>query len=177
MRAGGPETPRFLSMRLVVLALVLCGCSRGGHDTPSEPADLQMVSAGNEPRKVLRYRIPKGTSQGLEVTVDMNVTAGEMGGPLPTIVMSILVAVEDVQGNGQMKVRTTITEPNARERADTKISAAALAGPLEKLKGIAIESTLSPSGRVSKGTVEGAKQLPDEIAQQLNGLTSTLEQY
>src|SRR5512143_1350013 len=80
-------------------------CRKHGEHQAAEPANLQMVSAGNEPRKVLRYRIPKGTSQGLELSVDMNLTAGEMGGQLPTIAMSMLVAVEDVAPNGEMKLR------------------------------------------------------------------------
>jgi hypothetical protein len=135
-----------------------------------------MVSLGNEPRKVLRYRIPKGTSQGIEVSVDMNVTAGDMGGPLPTITMSMLVAVEDVQASGQMKLHTTIIEATAHERADTKIPAVSLAGPLEKLKGLALASTLSPNGRASKSEIEGAKQLGADTAQQLETLTATLQQ-
>jgi hypothetical protein len=166
-------------MRSLVFGLVVAGaaCSKGGGDgSKVEPADLQIVSLGNEPRTVLRYRIPKGTSQGIEVSVDMNVNAGDMGGPLPTITMSMLVAVEDVAENGQMKVHTTIIEATARDRADAKIPAASIAGPLEKLKGIALSSTLSPNGRASKSEVEGAKQLPTDTAQQLETLTSTLQQ-
>ena len=165
------------SLVFVVAVIGGVGCSKGGDGaSKAEPPDLQIVSLGNEPRTVLRYRIPKGTSQGIEVSVDMNVNAGDMGGPLPTITMSMLVAVEDVDASGQMKVHTTIIEATARERADAKIPAASLAGPLEKLKGIALSSTLSPNGRASKSEIEGAKQLPDDTAQQLDTLTSTLQQ-
>lgn len=152
------------------------GCRKRGEHAAVEPANLQIVSAGNEPRRVLRYRIPKGTSQGLELSVDMNLTAGEMGGQLPTIDMAMLVAVEDVSPSGEMKLRTTIIDATARERTDSKINPVALAGPLERLKGIAIENTLQPNGQVSKGQVEGLKQLPDDSAQQLTALTTTLEQ-
>lgn len=151
-------------------------CGKGGDKTKVEPADLQMVSAGNEPRTVLRYRIPKGTSQGIDVAVDMNVNANDMGGPLPTITMQMLIAVEDVDASGQMKLHTTIVDATARDRDDAKISATSLAGPLEKLKGLAFASTLSPNGRSSKSVIEGAKQLPDDVAAQLTALTSTLEQ-
>ena len=166
-------------LSVIALSAVIASngaCRKHGEHQATEPANLQMVSAGNEPRKVLRYRIPKGTSQGLELSVDMNLTAGEMGGQLPTIAMSMLVAVEDVAPNGEMKMRTPMVDAVARERTDSKINPVALAGPLERLKGIAIESTLQPNGQVSKGQVEGLKQLPDNAAQQLTALTSTLEQ-
>jgi hypothetical protein len=170
---------RWRSLRVsgvaAVLVISLAACKKSGPDVPSEPPDLQMVSAGSEPRKVLRYRIAKGTTQGLEVAADMTLTAGEMGGPLPTIVMTMLVAVEDVGRDQQMKLRTTIVDATARERDDSKIPAAALSGPLETMKGIAIESLLSPEGRLSKAQIEGSKQLTEDVAKQLNSLTATFE--
>lgn len=159
----------------MVLVLAFAGCKNSGSDAPPERPDLQMVSAGSEPRKLLRYRIPKGTTQGLEIAADMTLTAGEMGGPLPTIVMTMLVAVEDVGRDQRMKLRTTIVDATAHEREDSKIPAAALNGPLETMKGLAIESMLSPDGRLSKAQLEGSKQLTEDVAKQLTGLTASFE--
>jgi hypothetical protein len=166
-----------MNHRLVAAFVILVAACEGKSDkqAPIEPPDLQMVSAGNSPRKLLRYHVPKGTSQSLEVTIDMSMTAGDMGGPVPTIVMSLLLGAEDVTPDGSIKLHTTIVDVTARDRTDSRIPASALAGPLEAMKGIALTSTLSPSGRVSKSQVEGGKQLPADVAAQLNALTTSFE--
>src|SRR3954464_8270708 len=75
-------------LRCAVLAglavAAIAGCKQTEDVAKVEPPDIQMVSAGNEPRKALSYHVAKGTNAGLEVEVDMTVNAGEMGGPLPT---------------------------------------------------------------------------------------------
>jgi hypothetical protein len=168
--------PDMICRLAAVFVILVAACEgKGDKQAPIEPPDLQMVSAGNAPRKLLRYHVPKGTSQGLEVTIDMTLQAGEMGGPVPTIVMSMLLAAEDVTADGTVKLHTTIVDVTARDRADSKIPASALAGPLEAMKGIALTSTLAPNGRVGKSQVEGGKQLPADVAAQLTALTSSFE--
>src|SRR5512143_3397031 len=141
MRSSPAVSDHSRSLRVsgvaALLVLAFAACKKTGPDTPSEPPDLQMVSAGSEPRTLLRYRIPKGTTQGLEIAADMTLTAGDMGGPLPTIVMTMLVAVEDVGHDQRMKLRTTIVDATAHEREASKVPAAALSGPLETMKGLA----------------------------------------
>lgn len=166
-----------MNRRLAAAFVILVDACEGKKDNgpPIEPPDLQMVSAGNAPRKLVRYHVPKGTSQSLEVTIDMSLTAGDMGGPVPTIVMSLLLGAEDVTPDGGIKLHTTIVDVTARDRPESKIPASAIAGPLEAMKGIAVTSTLSPSGRISKAEVEGGKQLPADVATQLTALTSSFE--
>ncbi len=168
--------PDMICRLAAALVILVAACEgKGDKQAPIEPPDLQMVSAGNAPRKLLRYHVPKGTSQGLEVTIDMTLAAGEMGGPVPTIVMSLLLGAEDVTADGTMKLHTTIVEVTARDRADSKIPASALSGPLEAMKGIAMTSTLSPNGRIGKSQIEGGKQLPADVAAQLTALTASFE--
>jgi hypothetical protein len=154
------------------------GCSKGG-DTPAvtEPSDLQMVSPGNEPRKQLRYRIPKGTTQGIEVTVDMMLKAGDMGGPLPSMTTSMVVAIEDVNLASQaMTMHTTIVDATAHDREGSTIPAQTLTAALDTMKGLALETTLSPLGRVTKGEVQGGKQLSEDVNKQLSAVMTTIEQ-
>jgi hypothetical protein len=161
---------------LLSIALVASACEGKGNKSANiEPPDIQIVSSGNEPRKLLRYHIPKGTSQALELTVDMTLNAGEMGGPLPTVVMSMLLAAEDVGADGSVKLHTTVVDAVARDRAESKVAASALSGPLDGMKGIALSSTLAANGRISKSQVEGGKQLPPDVQSQLNALTSSFE--
>jgi len=76
-----------MSIRLLLIAVAWFGCNKG-EEQVTRP-DLQIVSAGNEPRRVLRYQAPKGTKQQLEIAVDVELTAGDMGGPMPTIAMTL----------------------------------------------------------------------------------------
>lgn len=177
-----PPKPRIyyhpdMIRRLAAAFVILVAACEGKNDKqgPIEPPDLQMVSAGNAPRKLLRYHIPKGSSQALDVSIDMSLMAGDMGGPVPTIVMSLLLGAEDVAADGSVKLHTTIVEVTARDRAESKIPASALAGPLEAMKGIALTSTLAPTGRLSKSQVEGGKQLPPDVTTQLSALTTSFE--
>lgn len=160
----------------LALLVVASACEgKGGKEAPIERPDLQMVSSGNEPRKLLRYHVAKGTSQGLELTIDMTLNAGEMGGTLPTVVMSLLIAAEDVRADGSMKLHTTVVEAVARDKPESKVAATALSGPLDAMKGIALTSTLAPDGRLSKSQVEGGKQLPPDVQTQLNALSTSFE--
>ena len=163
--------------RLAVALLVAASACEGksGKEVPIQRPDLQMVSSGNEPRKLLRYHVGKGTSQGLELSIDMTLHAGEMGGALPTVLMSLLIAAEDVTPDGSMKLRTTVVDAIARDRAESKVAATALAGPLDAMKGIALTSTLAPNGRLSKSEVEGGKQLAPDVQTQLNAVTASFE--
>lgn len=161
----------------LVSALAIVGCkgSDDGRQGAAEPPDLQVVSKGNEPRRELRYRVAKATQRGIDIAIDLDLEAGEMGGPLPTVAMSLLIAVDDVQPDGGMKLHTTIVDVSARDRYESKVPAAALSGPLEQMKGISIASTLSPQGRMSKSVVEGGKQLSEAVNVQLASLTASFQ--
>ncbi len=159
----------------LALAMALSGCKKTDDSAgkPVEPPDLQLVSAGSEPRRDLVYKVAKGSKRELEITIDLAIEAGDMGGPLPTIAMSLLVAVEDVQPDGTMKLHTTIVDATAREKIESNIAPNALNGPLEQMKGLALSSTLSPKGRLSKPVVEGGKQLSDAVNVQLSSLSAS----
>ena len=50
-----------MNRHLLALVLAVTACEgHGDKQTPIEPPDLQIVTAGNAPRKLLRYHIPKG---------------------------------------------------------------------------------------------------------------------
>lgn len=178
LRAASTRIYYHPDMNRLTLAFLIAASAcegKGNKEAPIERPDLQMVSSGNEPRKLLRYHVPKGTSQGLELTIDMTLNAGEMGGTLPTVAMSLLIAAEDVTPDGSMKLHTTVVDAVARDKPESKVSAAALSGPLDAMKGIALTSTLAPNGRLSKSQVDGGKQLAPDVQAQLNALSSSFE--
>lgn len=165
-------------LRLLLLALAVIGCGKGGDDGSKRvsPPDLQIVSAGNEPRRVVHYAAPKGTRTQLELALDVDVNAGEMGGPMPTIVMTLVIEVVDIVPTG-MKLRTTVVDAVARDRDETRVSPAALAGPLEQLKGIVLTTTMTGNGRMYGTKVDTtAKQVPDSAKTQVAALSTSLDQ-
>jgi len=164
-------------LRLLLLAMALIGC-KGSDDASANlgPPDLHIVSAGDEPRQLLRYQAVKGAQQKLEIAIDVAISAGEMGGPMPTIVLTLAIVVEDVTKGG-MKLRTTVTDTAAVDRDDTRVPPAALSGPLDLMKGIVLVTTMAPSGRLSGTTIElGDKQLSGPAKAQLAALTTSFDQ-
>ena len=163
---------------LAAFAVVALGsCKQTEGPVPAiSPPDLQIVSAGNEPRRVLRYHAPKDTRQRLELSVLVALHAGEVGAPMPTIVLTLAYAVDAVMPNGQMTLRGTIEEIRAVETEGSKVPAAALNGPLETLKGLTIHSVLSPTGRITGSTLDtGGKTIAPELDAQLQSLIRSFE--
>ncbi|HEY5944828.1 MAG TPA: DUF6263 family protein [Kofleriaceae bacterium] len=167
-----------MHLRLLLIALAVFGCKQGD-DAAGKRAtapDLQLVSAGNEPRQVLRYHAAKGTKQQLEIAVDVEVGAGEMGGPMPTIVMTLAIEVEAVLPTG-MKLRTSVVDAVARDRDETKVPTNALSGPLDLMKGIVITSTMTQSGRLFGTKLDtGSKPIPATAKTQLAALSASFDQ-
>lgn len=165
-----------MHLRVLLLTIFLLACKKGDRDTQSHSTDLQIVSRGAEPRRQLHYKLAKGQTQKLDVAVDMNITAGDMGGALPTIVMSLSVSVEDVLPVGA-KLRATVVDMRAVDRDETRVAANALTGPLEMMKGIVLTATLTPNGRTFGTKLDtGDKQLPDTAKAQLAALASSFDQ-
>jgi hypothetical protein len=153
--------------------LVLTSCKKS--DAIHRSTDLQVVSLGSEPRRVLRYKVDKGATQRFDVAIDVHVTAGEMGGPLPTIVLSMTVVAEDMQPMGA-KLRATIVDAKALDRDDTRVPPNALAGPLEMMRGIELVATLTPNGRLFGTKIEtGKKDVPEVAKAQLAALASSFD--
>jgi hypothetical protein len=161
-------------LRLLLIAVALAGCKKA--EDKVEAPDLQIVSAGSEPRRVLRYQAPKGTRQQLEIAVDVDVTAGEMGGPMPTIVMTLALEVQDVIPTG-MKLRSTVVDATARDRDETRVQPQALTGPLQLLKGIVLTTTMTANGRLYGTKLDtGSKQIADSAKSQLAALSASFDQ-
>ncbi len=163
---------------VLLIAVLAWGCKSGEHDRAStqRAPDLQIVSAGNEPRRVLRYQLAKGTTQKLELAVDIDVTANDMGGAMPTMVMTLAVTVEDVLPFGA-RLRATVVDATARDRDDTRVDPDVLSGPLALMKGLAITATLTPSGRVVNSKLElGDKKMTGAAKAQFAALGSSFDQ-
>jgi len=167
----------FLAMKLVALAtLVAAACSAAGGDRPPDPRDVLVLSPGSSPREVLHYALAKGSKSTVELAIDTELTAGDMGGAMPTVVVTLEVAVDDVLPDGRMKLHTTIADATARDREGERANAIAAATVLAELKGLAIAATLSPDGKLADTHVDTAdKKLPADATAQLAPLTRSFE--
>ncbi len=161
-----------------MVALALASCR--DHDAPVpavRPPDLEIVSHGGEPRTLLRYRPAVGTKQRYEVTIDLEVGAGDMGGPLPTLVMTLAVSVDGTTPAGQAKLHASIENVVARDQPGSKVSSASLGPVLEPLKGIGFDALLTPDGRVSAATLDArARALPSTTQASLGSLVDSFAQ-
>lgn len=163
-------------LRLLLCAVVLVGCTKGSDETATvEPPDLQIVSAGNAPRHLLAYQPAAGSRVTLDLAVDVTVSAGDMGGPMPTIVLTLEVAVDAAMPIGTM-LRTTVVDAVARDRDDSRVPAVALGGPLGLMKGIVLTSMLTPSGRIVGTHASTANPLPATAKSQLSALVANFDQ-
>lgn len=166
-----------MRIRLILVAVAMLGCKgddKGG--VASGSTDLQIVSAGSEPRRSLHYQATKGAVQQLDVAVDVDVTAGDMGGPMPTIVMTLSLAVDDVLPIGA-RLRSTVVDVTARDRDESRVPAKALSGPLELLEGVVLTTTLTSNGRLVSTKLEtGSKPMTDSARKPLAALTTSFDQ-
>jgi hypothetical protein len=177
-----PRRLTAVSDRAVTALVMFCmvasvACERS--EVPVElvsPPDLELVSAGNEPRMQLRYRLPAGLHQKLELSISVRLTADEMGGPMPSLVLTLDYAVDAIMPTGQMALSATIESVTARDTEGSNIPAAAISGALEPLSGLRIYSVLGPDGRLTATRVDPAgKQLAPELSGQLTSLVTSFQ--
>lgn len=166
--------------RWIVIALAAAIGACGGDRPPPpvvSPGAVQVLSPGTGPRQLLRYHVTKGARQRLELSLDVDLDAGGQGGPLPGLVVTNELAIDDVLPDGAARVRTTITDVAARDREGSPISADAMATQTQLMRGLVFTGTLSPEGvlRDVAADTQG-RQLPPALANQLDTLAKSFEQ-
>jgi hypothetical protein len=159
----------------ILAALVACG----GDKAPPPPADpngIEIIYAGSEPRHVLRYEIAKGDKQEVELSMDVQLDAGGLGGPIPTVIVGTELTTEGVLADHSMRVRMTITSITARDVANSTLTAASMTEQMQLLKGTSLTGTLLPDGGIRDLHAESAKRLPPALAQELETVGKSFQQ-
>lgn len=160
-------------------ALILAACSSKEAPpaaTPS-PDGVLVLGAGSEPRQVLRYHVAKGTTNLVDLALDVDIDAGGQGGPLPTLVMTSEMTADELLPDGSTKLRTTITNVTARDRAGSAITAEQMAEQTELMRGLVLRGTLVPEGMLRDLHVDaGGRVLPPGLTAQLDTLSKSFEQ-
>ena len=163
---------------IVLLAVAACGKADKSPPVspPLTPSTVELVKPGAEPRAVLHYALAKGVKTTIELAVDVELAASGMGGPVPTLVMTMEIGADDVLPDGRMLVRSTVAKVTARDRTGSKISSDTMAQQAGLLVGIGVVAKLSPNGTLSDAHLDfGAQHLPPEMQDQLGSLTKGFE--
>jgi hypothetical protein len=164
---------------LCLATVAWIGCkSPENTDSKTSSNGIEIVNQGAEPRKRVHYSLAKDARSRVELALDMNLTAGAMGGAIPTVAITIEIAVEGVMPTGHANVRMTVVDAVARERPDSQVPTASMTPQLETIKGISILATLAPDGKLSNAHVDlsGAKNLSQAQAAQVDSLVTSFQQ-
>jgi hypothetical protein len=166
-------------MQIVILvALAVAACTRADDGiAPRPPTNdgVTLVTVGEAPQRLLRYQLARGAKSRLELAMDMDMEAGGRGGKMPTLAMTLEIAVDDVLPDGNARVRTTIVAAQARERTGAVVPVQLMGQMAQDLTGLTFTGTLTPTGALRDGKLD-TKQLPDSLKTQLAKLTQILEQ-
>jgi uncharacterized protein DUF6263 len=164
-------------MKLVIsiALLTVLGCEKSA-DTPTpDPGHdgVQLVTLGDGSKQILRYRLRKGTKTTSEMAMTMDLDIARAI-KMPTIVMTLEIAVDDVLASGAARVSTRITGTKVVDRPGTTMDAATLAPVTQQMTGLGYAFTLSPDGSLSEGRVTGAAA--GDLQAQLGQMTRAIEQ-
>ncbi|MDX2086409.1 MAG: hypothetical protein SFX73_01110 [Kofleriaceae bacterium] len=163
---------------LLLATAVAIGC---GNDEAKPPppvtSPITVLDPGAEPRRTLRYQIGAAMQARIHAELDVTIDAGGQGGVLPTMVLGLETRAEAVLPNHRMRMRTTIVDVSARERAGSLITAAALDAEAHHLRGISFTGELAPDGTLEALAVDlRGRTLPPNLSSQVDSLAKTFQQ-
>lgn len=161
---------------LALLLLVACKDKEpAALQAPSAPDAAVVIFPGVEPRQLLRYQLTRGTRANSEMVCDVDLRSDGQPGPMPTLVVNLETAIEDVTPDGTAKLRLTVLGVTVRERPGSTVTRELVQGQAEALRGVVITETLAPYGQVSDSQIEAAT-LPEPARAQLDTLSRNLAQ-
>jgi hypothetical protein len=160
---------------LGIALFVACGSDKAA-PPPPDPNGIEVVYAGSEPRRVMRYEIAKGDKLAVELSIDVELDASGRGGPLPTVILGTELVAEDILADKSMRVRATITSITARDVANSTLSASSMSEHMQLLRGTSLTGTLLPDGGIRELHAEPSAKLPPALAQQLDTVSKSFQQ-
>ena len=169
-------------MKLAICAAMIsvaCGNKSSEPPPPAKSEDgFELVTAGAEPRALLRYRPVVGAASAMAMSMDFDLDTGGVETKMPTLTLDLELAVVAVAPDGSATVRTTIKRASARDRVmGAAVSAATMNQTLALVDNIKITSTLSTRGHQTGSKLENPQQgIAPELMQQITTMTQGLEQ-
>lgn len=136
-----------------------------------------MLDAGVEPRTRLTYAIPVGSAQSFEMTVDMRMDMGSMGGvmTLPRLAMTGDVAIAASPAPASVAYTLTTRRLEFIDRPGAAMPASAINAKLGGVQHMVATGTLAPTGKVSNFAID-AHEASADVVQSLSGLRQSYDQ-
>lgn len=159
-------------------ALVVAGAGCEKASASDEKFKTVLLDEGSQPRFPLRYAIPVGTKQSLDMImdIDMNIPGlvGEM--TMPRMVMVTDLEVTKVDPDGAMHMDMVFTDIRIEDRPGTMAGVAdAMKTEIDSMKGMKMTQVLAPNGRVKDMTVD-TSNLPPQMREQMKQAEQAVDQ-
>lgn len=148
---------------------------------PGNPPILRLLDAGQEPKRVLRYRFPRGTTYGMQMTIQGSAVpeGAERSSPIKMPRMRIPGLVRILEANDQ-EARCEISTPAEPEMSETQgIEPKHLEKLRETLRGLQSASgsaIITDRGIVRKSEFTFPADLSPELKQSLQYVEQSSEQ-
>jgi hypothetical protein len=134
---------------------------------------VTLIQPGVPPLQPLRYHLTRGQTIRSRLVSDVDVKSHELAGPMPSQIVELETAVEDVLGDGAAKLRITVQDASIRDRPGGQVSSEVTQAQTAALRGVVITEVLSPDGKISDAHVE-AGAAPDKLHRELDALLQGL---
>lgn len=151
-----------------VLALVI-GCGGGSSHDRVERSQTYVLEKGSEPRYMLRYAVPAGAKQSLDLVLDITMSASGAG--IPETRLPRMVMVEDVDATAAdpkkgTDLAMTISDVRLEDRPGATTVPGATAA-FEEIRGLRMTGRLAPNGITQDLRVDESSVAP-AVRDQLN---------
>lgn len=157
------------------------GCEKRAPRDRVERHAMYVLAEGEAPRRVLRYAIPAGARQQIDMVMDMSMNVAGAGMPggemtLPRMVMASAIEVTSVGKDGGMAFTMTIEDVRIEDTPDAVPGAAGqMQADVEGMRGLTMSATLMPDGRTRNLKVDAASVSP-QVRDQLRTTEQAMDQ-
>lgn len=167
-------------MRRTILALVALIACRDRTPEPPPPRPpledgVTLIQPGAAPAHTLRYHPIRGTRTPSELAYDLDVKNDGQGNAMPTLVVELETAVDDVLADGTAKLRITVIRTHVRDHAGAQGADSLLGDEAVGMQGVVITEMLAPDGKVWDAHLEVPAAVPDKVRAELDRVSQGLE--
>jgi hypothetical protein len=145
------------------------------------PPIMKLLDAGAEPRSDLSYALTKGSTQKVQMSMDM-VMAMKMGPQtlpsttIPTMTMLLDMTTADKNPSGEWRIESKLTQVTINPKgAQQEQFAAAMRPQIEAMEGLGMGYWINAKGRVRDVNIDVPKSVPDAAQQMLQGMNQSFE--
>lgn len=147
-----------------------------------ERSDIDLVSPGTEPRRILRWTLDPGTKGSLTLVIDVGVEmsldgTAQPNDPTPTVAITLGLEVEERTPEGNARVGFVVTQSAvSKEDRLAPESVAQNNRRLATLVGLEGSYVCSSQGIVSDVQIDASRTLPPSVGQTVENLRQALQQ-